>query len=53
VHDTTGELDRDEERLADPVHDPSQRQALRVQLDVVMLLVAVRVDGLAEVAPSR
>ena len=45
-----GQRDRDGQRLADAVQRAQDRQALEVEVRVVVLLVAVRVDRLAEVA---
>ena len=48
----TGDLDRDEQRVALEVPDAQERQVAGLQGDVVVLLVAVRVDHLAEVAAA-
>ena len=45
-----GQLDRDRQRQAGCVLDPAERQPAEVEVRVVVLLVAVGVDRLAEVA---
>ena len=47
---TSGELDRDGQRQAVFVLDSGQRQPRQVVVGVVVLLVAVRIDRLAEIA---
>ena len=50
VDGAAGQLHGDVERIAHPVEDPEHREAGEVEVGVGVLLVAVRVDRLAEVA---
>ncbi len=52
VDHPAGQLDRDGQRVADLVQHAQEREAPQVEVGVLVLLVPVRVDRLAEEAPA-